>query len=481
VTGFWTDAAVRAALGGAASVIPGEGAGAYTAVSTDTRTLDEGSLFVALRGERFDAHAFLGEAAGRGARGAVVERVPEGAPAGLTYYVVGDALEALGSLARHYRRHLGARVCAIAGSNGKTTTKELTRAVLATRYRVHATTGNLNNLIGAPLTILSAPSETEALVVEVGTSAPGEIARLAGIVEPDAAIVTAIAEEHLEGLGDLEGVLREETALLPALPAEGVALVADEPAILVDRARALAPRVRVAGWSERADASLRAEAVRLDEEGRACFRWGGREVRLTFRGRPNVRNALLALGLGVEWGVNVEAAVAALSAIQPPKMRSEVHRYGGLTVVADCYNANPASLEAAVDLLVSLPRGGGRVAVLGTMRELGPTSAALHRKAAESLAGAEVDLIVATGDFVPAFEDLAAGLGDRLIRVEDPLAAFEPLARRLTGTEVVLLKGSRGVALERLLPRFEERFGAASMEARGTGPDGKGAVRTTGE
>lgn len=477
MSGFWTDAAVRRALGqapggGGAPASSGGGAAAFSGVSTDTRELGAGALFVALRGERYDAHAFLAQAAERGARGAVVERIPADAPSSLAYYVVEDTLDALGRLARHYRRSLGARVCAVAGSNGKTTTKELTRAVLATRYRVHATKGNLNNLVGVPLTLLAAPADAEALVVEVGTNTPGEIARLGRIVEPDAAIITGISEEHLEGLGDLEGVLREETAILGALAADGVAVVADEPPALAARALALAPRVRVAGWSERADAELRAERVELDEQGRTSFHWQHRTVRLAFRGRPNARNALLALGVGLEWGVEAAAAAAALASVRPPGMRGELHRFGDLTVIADCYNANPASVDAAVDLLVSLPRGGARVAVLGTMKELGAASGALHRRAAEAVAAADVDLIVATGDFAAAFAPLAGRLGDRLIRVEDPLDAYAPLARRLTGREVVLLKGSRGVALERLLPRFEEDWGRAADLVRSDGAQG---------
>ncbi|HEX7119112.1 MAG TPA: cyanophycin synthetase, partial [Longimicrobiales bacterium] len=227
---------------------------------------------------------------------------------------------------------------------------------------------------------------------------------------------------------------------------------------------------------ERADAELRAERVELDEQGRTGFHWQDRTVRLAFRGRPNARNALLALALGLEWGVGADAAAEALAGVRPPKMRGELHRYGDLTVIADCYNANPASVDAAVDLLVSLPRRGPRIAVLGTMRELGDASAALHRRTAESVADAAVDLIVATGEFVAAFESLAGRLGDRLIVADDPLDAYAPLARRLTGRDVVLLKGSRGVALERLLPRFEEDWGR-SADSRHP----EGGVRTGGQ
>lgn len=463
---FWTDARVRAALG-----LPAEPSAAldYAAVATDTRTLPAGALFVALRGEHFDAHEFLAQAVEAGAAAAVVEWVPEGAPE-VPYYEVADTLEALGRLARYYRRHLSARVLAITGSNGKTTTKELTRAVLSTRYRVHATTGNLNNLVGAPLTVLAAPADTEVLVVELGTNAPGEVARLAAVVEADAAIVTSIAEEHLEGLGDLEGVLREETSILATLPASGFAAVGDEPRMLPEAARAMARRVRVAGWSGVADAELRAEDVRIDEEGRVRFRWQGRDVTLGIPARHNARNALLALGVGMEWGVEPDAAVAALEGVRAGRMRGELHRYGELMVLSDCYNANPGSLRAAVDTLTSLPRRGGRVAVLGSMLELGPGAAALHREAAEAVAAADVDLIVATGDFVAAFEPLAARLGGRLIRAADAPSAFGPLAERLRGDEVVLLKGSRGVALERLLPLLESRWGTPGPAGDAAGP-----------
>jgi UDP-N-acetylmuramoyl-tripeptide--D-alanyl-D-alanine ligase len=477
VKGGWTDAAVRAALG----IAGGEPRDlAYSGVSTDTRTLEAGALFVALRGERFDAHDFLGEAAARGARGAVVERVPPDAPPTLVYYEVSDTLVALGQLARARRRSLAARVCAVTGTNGKTTTKDMARAVLATRYRVHATTANLNNLVGGPLTLLAAPDDAEAIVVELGTNGPGEIARLGAIAEPDAAIITSVAEGHLEGLGGVEGVLVEKTSLLETLRPGGVALVADEPPELAARARALVPRLRVAGWTERADADLRAEDVRLDDEGRARFRWGSREVRLRFRGKPNARNALLALGLAQEWGVDLDAAVEALEALEPPKLRAELHRYGDLVVIADCYNANPASTAAALELLESMPRRGGRVAVLGTMRELGEASAQLHRRTAERAAAADLDLVVATGEFVPAFEHLATRMGPRLIREEDPLAAYEALERRLAGDEVILLKASRGVALERLLPRLEARFGSVAAGGAAAGRDAANGHGGTG-
>lgn len=436
----------------------GDAPSSYPSVSTDTRSLEEGALFVALRGESFDGHDFLAEAAKAGAAGAVVDTPPGDGPA-IRYYQVPDTLGALGRLGRHRRRSLAARVVAITGTNGKTTTKEMSRAVLATRYRTHATSGNLNNLIGGPLTLLAAPEDAEALVVEIGTNAPGEIARLAETVEPDVGIVTAVAEGHLEGFGTVEGVLREKTTLLSRLRAGGVAMVADEPPALAERARSLAGRVRVAGWSERADDDLRAESLRIDEAGKVRFTWQGRDVGLPFGGKAHVRNALLALALGLEWGVDADEAVAALEALPAPDMRGEVHRYGDLTIIADCYNSNPGSLAAAVDTLTAMPRQGGRVVVAGSMLELGAQSDALHRESARRIADSDVDLVVGVGLFAAAFRPLQSELGDRLIIAEDAEAVFEPMAERMNGREVVLLKGSRGVALEQLMPRLQERFG----------------------
>ena len=452
----WTDAAVREALG-----LQGGSDVSYPSISTDSRKIEPGALFVALKGERFDAHDFLNDVAARGARGAVVHRMPANVPAGLILYEVGDTTEALGMLGRHLRRSLNVKVCAVTGSNGKTTTKEILRAMLSARYRVHATTGNLNNLIGTPLTLLATPDDTEVIVAELGTSAPGEIAQLAKIVEADSAVVTAISEEHLEGLGDLRGVLEEEIALLPSLPGDGLAVVADEPPELAAAARTKASRVAVAGWSDRADAELRAERVDLDANGNVTFSWRGRDVQLPLRGRHNARNALIALGIALHYGVSADAALAQLANLKPAKMRGEVQEIGDMKVIVDCYNSNPASLSAAIDLLASMPHHGPRVAIVGSMLEMGAGSSALHRKAAEEIAARGFDVVVATGDFVPAFEPHRDALGDTLILSADPVAAFEPLSQRLQGNELVLLKGSRGVALERLLEPLKEFMGVS--------------------
>jgi UDP-N-acetylmuramoyl-tripeptide--D-alanyl-D-alanine ligase len=464
----WTPAEVERALGAAPSAPVSE---PFTGVSTDTRRIARGDLFVALRGESFDAHDFLRTAAEAGAAAAVVSRVPADAPAGLPLYRVDDTLHALGRLGRHRRRAHPGRVVAVAGSNGKTTTKELLRAAISPRYRVHATEGNLNNQIGAPLTLLAAPDDAEVLIVEVGTNEPGEIAILGAIVEPELALITSIGEEHLEGLGSVEGVLEEELAILPCIRAGGLALIADEPDELPRRARALlgAERVRVAGLAGGADLRPSGEvAVRPDGSTEWSFR--DQPIHLPLPGRHNVRNALLALGVAEALGVPLDRAAAGIAAMRAPRMRSEWRAVGRMGLLADCYNANPPSMRAALDLLASIPAGGAKVAVVGTMRELGAHAESLHREAAghiAALVGQGIDRVLATGDFVPAFRGLATELGDRLIAVEDPLAGYAELRRHLKGDETVLLKGSRGVALERLIPLLEEDFGTASATHAG--------------
>jgi UDP-N-acetylmuramoyl-tripeptide--D-alanyl-D-alanine ligase len=459
---FWTDLRVREALG----LADGAAEPSFRSVSTDTRTLGEGDLFVALVGERFDGHDFLETAARAGAAGAIVSDPAAEALPGLTLYHVDDTLAALGKLAAYRRSRLGARFIGVVGSNGKTTTKELIRAVLATRFRTHATQGNLNNQIGVPLTLLQLPEDTEVAVVEMGTDRPGEIAALTAIVRPDLVVVTSIGEEHLELLGDLDGVLREELSVLDGLAENGRAFVAAEPETLPRRAREIAGRGRVRTAGTREGADIRPDGgdrgIRTLEDGSTLWRWRGVEVRLPIPGRFNVRNALLALGVGLELGVPAQEAARNLAGVSLPKLRGQWVRYGDLKVLADCYNANPPSVIAAIDLLSSLPVRGRRVAVLGTMRELGSASEQLHASLADRIAkmlGDGLDLVVATGDFAPAFERHRPRLGDQLVIQMDPIAAFERVAPGLRPADTILLKASRGDELERWLPLLESRFG----------------------
>src|SRR6266516_5044411 len=264
----WTSDEVAAAV-----EIPAPAKLTFTAISTDTRHLVPDTLFVALKGEKFDAHDFLDKAKAGGATAAVVRR---GTPKidGLPFFEVGDTLTALGLLARARRRMLpeGTPVVAITGSSGKTSTKEMIRAALGARYRVHATAGNLNNLVGVPLTILASPEDAEALVVEAGASVPGEIPALRGIIEPTIAVVTNVGYAHVAGFGSLEGVMREKLALAEGAPLAVVGI--DPPSLAVEARRRT--RTLVAGNDPAAD--VHPESAELDNAGRPRIRWAGREV-----------------------------------------------------------------------------------------------------------------------------------------------------------------------------------------------------------
>lgn len=439
----WTAAQVRAALD-----VPVDAPGPFPRVSTDTRSLAPGDLFVALAGERFDAHAFLGQARAAGAAAAVVRRGTAPEP-GLPLIEVPDTLEALGRLARARRRRLpaGAPVVAVTGSSGKTSTKELIRAALAVRYRVHATAGNLNNLVGVPLSILSAPAGTDALVIEAGANLPGEIARLRDIIEPTIAVVTNVGYAHVEGFGSLEGVLREKVSLVEGVP---VAVVGTEPPALAAAARART-RTVVAGAGP--DAEAHPDAAELDDAGHPRLRWGGREVTVPVTGFHQIENAAIAVAVAREAGVPPGEALPGLAAARIPGGRGGIAEVRGLTVIDDSYNANPGSLRRAVEFArwLATKRGRPLVVVVGTMLELGPESDKLHSAAAAEIVAADPALIGAVGAFGPAFAPFAGALGGRLLVAPDAEGLGPLLARGLRGNEVVLLKGSRGVALERVL------------------------------
>ncbi|HSW28250.1 MAG TPA: UDP-N-acetylmuramoyl-tripeptide--D-alanyl-D-alanine ligase [Longimicrobiales bacterium] len=453
----WSDATVRSALGMAAAPAP-QGT-VYSGVSTDSRTVEPGDLYVALAGARFDGHDFLADALARGARGAVVSR-PDAVSGAAPLYAVADTLVALGALAAWRRGELRVPVVAITGSAGKTTTKDLTRGALAGTLRVHATKGNLNNRIGMPLTLLATPDDAQAVVLELGTNEPGEIGTLARIARADVGVVITVGEAHLEKLGSVEGVLAEKLDLLRNLAPAGQAVVGDEPDFLPAAARAACSRVRVAGWSERADAGLRPERVESDAGGAFRFRWRGHDVALSLPGRHAVLDALLALAVAEHLGVPAGAAAEGVSAVGAGAMRGEVRRVGGLTLLVDCYNANPPSVRAALDLLAERA-GGSKVAVLGSMLELGPASAALHAEVLRHALSLRLDLVVATG----AFADVAAGIrDDRIVTAADWKSGYPALRDRLAGDEVVLLKASRGVALEGMLPLLVADFDAAPVE-----------------
>jgi UDP-N-acetylmuramoyl-tripeptide--D-alanyl-D-alanine ligase len=466
----WSDADVRRAVG-LRTDLAEEGL-VYTGVSTDSRSVVEGELYVAIVGERFDGHDFVADAFARGARGAVVARpVPGGEEARV--YPVADTLVALGALAAYRRRLLDVPVVAITGSAGKTTTKDFASAAVGAAQRVHATAGNRNNRVGMPLTLLAVPDDAESVVLELGTNEPGEIFALGEIARPDVGVVTTVGESHLEKLGSLEGVLEEKLDLLRCMAPGGRCVVGDEPPVLADRARNICSSVRVAGWSERADAELRPADYEVDAFGRYQLRWKGHVVRVPVPGRHGVVNALLALAVSDLLGVEPGDAARGLASAATGALRSEMRRIGDLTVIVDCYNANPQSVRAALELLELRGAASRSVAVLGTMLELGSASERLHTEVLAEALERDIDLVVATGAFGAAAAGLDLGNAHRVVTAPDWKEAYPALRERLQSRDVVLLKASRGVALEGVLPLLEADF--ARPEASTSGEATAGA------
>lgn len=414
-------------------------------VSTDTRTLKPGDLFFALVGER-DGQAFAAEALERGAAGVVV-----GGGEARPRIEVADTLKALGDLAAAYRLAVGVKVVAITGSVGKTTTKEMVGHILNARAVTVRAPRSFNNLIGVPLTLLSATERTQYCVLEVGTSRPGEIARLAEIARPDVGVVTSVAEAHLEGLGDLAGVAREKGALLRWLRTGGTAIVnADNP------------------WTRRMGSGGRAvtfglhnpEATFLAKNVRSRDAWlsfvlDDVPFKVKALSLCNVYNALAAVAIARTLGVPLEECAEALIEYVPPPMRMERVRADGVLFVNDAYNANPVSMRAALASFAKMRSFRKKYAVIGDMRELGPESLRLHREVVRFAAGLRgYDGLIAVGPEMTAAAEFLEG------RV--PFATFEnaeaaaPFVRAISlSGDLVLLKGSRAMAMEKILQHFQ--------------------------
>lgn len=494
----WTETAVRRALGlddtpqaRSRGRMPSESLSEpvrhFRGISTDTRSLEPGDLFVALRGPRFDGHRFLKEAAAAGAAGAVVEEGvasdlpgtgdgdgPSRDSGDLLLFKVSDTLVALGQLGRFRRRAFSGPVVGLTGSSGKTTVKEMIRAALATRYRVHATPANENNRVGVPLTLLAIPHDAEVVVVEMGTNEAGEISSLTRVTEPDLGVVITVSESHLEGLGTLEGVMKEKLSLLAHLRPEARGFVGDSPPTLPQAARRLRDDVRVVGFSADADADCRGQALDTDEDGRMAFRLGDLSVRPGYPGRHGAANALLALVVARELGVPPERAAAALENLAPTGLRGERRRIGRMELITDCYNANPQSVRAALDILAARRWPAPRVAILGSMLELGTQAGPLHQEVLRYALDSGVECIAAVGAFAEAAAEMAGAVpsGVELVLFEKPSQVPGGLFPLLRGDELILLKGSRGVRLETLIPSLEAAFAQGSAEgSRGAEAD----------
>ena len=419
-------------------------------ICTDSRQLQGGELFVPLVGERFDGHGFLAQAAAQGVQAAVVQRDRAGdVPPGLLHWLVDDTLDAYQRLALLHRRQLAAPVVAVTGSAGKTTTRELIRSALAPLGPVLASSGNENNDIGVPLTLLKASPEHQAVVLEMGMRGLGEIDRLSRTAEPDVAVITNIGTAHIGRLGSREAIATAKCEITSALRPGGL-LVIPSGDVLLEAAlkQVWSGRVVRVGLSDDSGADQASLIGELDEQ-TDCITVAGQVMHLPLSGRHHARNFLLAIAVAEELGVSLQH----LNNLQVelPGGRNRRVQLGGLTLLDETYNASPEAVMASLALLARQP--GRRFAVLGTMLELGEQSVALHRQVAAYAATLGLDglVIVSEGAEAEAMAAAAAAL-PRLSVMTEPAQAAIPLSDWLVAGDVVLLKASRGVALERLIP-----------------------------
>ena len=423
-------------------------------VTTDSRAKKPSELFLALRGERFDGHQFVADSLAHGAVGAVVQRgfASASLPVNFALIEVDDTLLAYQRIATEYRRALSAKVIAITGSNGKTSTKDFTAAVMGKKFRVLKTEGNLNNHVGVPKTLLRAAASDEIIVLEMGMNHPGEIAPLAAIAKPDLGIITNIGTAHIEFMGSRAGIAQEKGSLAEAVESNGFVILPSND----DFSASIAARTQAQVLMVGAEGSaLYAENVRQNLVGsHFTIVVDGERVQasLPVPGKHMVNNALLAVAAGRVYGVPLVDCVTALSEVQLTKGRMEQKNIHGFHVLDDSYNANPDSMVAALETLARMGTDYRRIAVLGRMGELGRESDAGHRRVGNAAAREKIDYIVGVG---PEAEFIIQGARDaghqQLILVADAQEAAEWLFTNGHPGDLILVKGSRSVGMENVL------------------------------
>jgi UDP-N-acetylmuramoyl-tripeptide--D-alanyl-D-alanine ligase len=423
--------------------------------SIDSRTLRPGELFFAVKGERLDGHEFVQQALQKGAIGAVVRKDQAARyPAKQRLLSVDDTLVALHTLATAVRRLWGKPLIGVTGSTGKTTTKEAIAHVLSQRFRVLKSEGNFNNQFGLPLMLLKLEPEHEAAVIEMGMSHAGEIAALAKIAQPEIGVVTNVAPVHLEFFKSLADIARAKYELVESLPAGGTAVLNADDEYVSQFGRDFHGKVVLYGLGPLAD--VRAENIEAQGSGGSTFdvvMGGWREkATLPLVGRHNIYNALAAVAVGLERCLSPSQALAALASLAPADRRGEVVQLGNITILNDCYNSNPAALAAMVEALAAMP-ARRRIVVAGEMLELGPTGEEMHRASGRYIAEKKVDVLLGVRGLAQAMVESAGQAGIRAEFVKTPEEAGEWLVRETRDGDVVLLKASRGVKLERALQR----------------------------
>jgi UDP-N-acetylmuramoyl-tripeptide--D-alanyl-D-alanine ligase len=439
-----------------ASLSSGDGTVVINKVSTDSRTIKPGELFVALRGENFEGHDFVEGTAKAGATGALVDLNWAGSvPNNFALLRATDTLQAYQAFAANYRRSLALKVLAITGSNGKTSTKDFAASVLARKFRVTKTEGNFNNHVGLPRTILEATSQDEVAVWEIGMNHPGEIAALSKIAAPDAAIITNIGVAHIEFMGSREAIAIEKGALAEAVGPQGTVILNADDSFTEGIAARTRAKVVLAGTT---GGAVRAIETRQSAEGSEFTIVEGAHrcrAQLPVAGLHMVQNALLAVAAGRAFGLSIEECAAGLAAAPLTKARLQIKEVGGVQFLDDSYNANPDSMKAALRTLVELDTEGKRIAVLGEMRELGVESEHGHREIGETAATLGVDQLITIGDAAQLIAEGARSAGlDKVSSARSTGEAARLLGEIAEPGDLILIKGSRAARTEEVIEQF---------------------------
>ena len=433
----------------------------FAGISTDSRTTKAGDCFFAIGGENFDGHDYVADAFAKGAVCAIVSKdIDEEKSTDKRLLKVKDTIIALGELAREYRRRAGYKVVAITGSAGKTTTRQITHHALSRRFRVHQSPKSFNNQIGLPLTLLGAPAETQVVIAELGSNHPGEISGLTRIAEPDIAVVTNVHPAHLEGFGDLQTIIREKSSIAEGLKVDGIFIINGDFDRLVEVCQTKGLRFTTFGKSEGCD--YQAEGIRPDGPA-SRFTIEGTEIYLPLPGPGNVENALAAWAVCCKLGMKIEDFAQALKTLPPVSMRTELLQIGTLTVLSDCYNANPASMRNALDILAGIDPTGQRrrVFICGDMAELGRQAEQLHRELGIHIAQNGIQLLLAVGGFAKIAAMAAQKSTDNDLQIkcfEDTVSARNNLHEYIKEYDIILVKGSRVAKLEVLVEKLNELF-----------------------
>jgi UDP-N-acetylmuramoyl-tripeptide--D-alanyl-D-alanine ligase len=421
--------------------------------SIDSRTVGPGQLFFAVKGERLDGHDFVEQALGKGAVAAVVRADHLGRyPGTARLLAVEDTLVALQALATAVRKLWGKPLIGVTGSAGKTTTKEAIAHVLSTRFRVLKSEGNFNNHFGLPLMLLKLEPEHDVAVIEMGMSHAGEIRALAKIAQPEIGVVTNVSAVHLQFFDSVDAIALAKYELIESLPANGTAVLNGNDTRVAQFGRNF--KGKVVTYGMRANLDVRAENFRPQGlQGSEFDVVVGSERQhavLPLVGEHNAANAMAAVAVALDRGMNLTEAVAALATMKPAEKRGEVLQLGNITVINDCYNSNPKALEAMVDAMAAMP-AKRRIVVAGEMLELGAAGEELHRRAGEHIAGKKIDMLVGVRGLAHAMVDAAESAGSQAVFVPSPEEAGEWLKREAREGDVILLKASRGVKLEKAL------------------------------